>query len=346
MLKLSDFSLTPNHTLSRLITEWSQQNLAKQQISDDERLKQLLKAAQESSTNMDKSAMLSALRGVLREQEPIRKAFMQETGSAYAYSLLTPDAFHKISSEVVSILVELPLDSTAKKALGDDKTLHCLFDFLLDESLDTRMNAAKILTKLLESRDAGIHSTLTSVVSFGLKRLMTDIEHPAAMAAGLNLLSALPVTGNDISWVVRAGFVPILVELLPHFSSECIEMALKTLEILTATTEGKVALKNCQLSTCVSRLTAVLLKITEKCTLYAVLILLTIFKFEPGEDIEDFFVFSGLPRKLLLVLQSNCNPAVKKRALELLKLLDQTRTSKTGGPMNFKVNIETTETLL
>lgn len=307
MLTLSDFSLTPNRILSRLITDWSQQIRAQHQKSHDQRLKELLKA-----------------------------------------SLQEPSTSRKFNSETLSILAKLPFDSATKTVLGDGKTLALLFDSLLDESIDTRMNAARILGTLLDSRTASVDLHLSSEVSYGLKRLMTENEHPKAMAAGLNLLRSLVMTcsASDTSCSARVDFVPVLVELLPNYSPECVETALETLEMLTATTEGKEALITCPLLVCISSLTAFLLKITEKCTLYAVLILLTIFKSRPEEDVANTFLISGLPRKLLLVLQSNCNPALKKRALELLKLLDKARISTTAGAMNFKVRFETAGTLL
>ncbi|KAM1289295.1 hypothetical protein ACFX13_016939 [Malus domestica] len=61
------------------------------------------------------------------------------------------------------------------------------------------------------------------------------------------------------------------------------------------------------------------MKVSESCTEFALSILWAVCKLAPDEC-ASLAVEAGLAAKLLLVIQSGCNPVLKQRAAELLKL--------------------------
>ncbi|KAF2309616.1 hypothetical protein GH714_004298 [Hevea brasiliensis] len=81
--------------------------------------------------------------------------------------------------------------------------------------------------------------------------------------------------------------------------------------------EGSNALKDC--SGTIPNVVKLLMKVSESCTQLALSILWAVCKLAP-EECSALAVEAGLAAKLLLVIQSGCNPVLKQRSAELLKL--------------------------
>jgi hypothetical protein len=108
-----------------------------------------------------------------------------------------------------------------------------------------------------------------------------------------------------------------LVELLPYATIPCLETALAILDILSTTPEGRAALKDCACT--IPNIVRVLMRVSENYKQHALSILWTVCKLAP-EECTSTAVEAGIAAKLLLVIQSSCNPVVKQRSAELLKL--------------------------
>lgn len=333
MQKLSDYSLTPNHMLRRLIREWSRECRVKQGLEDEETLKGLLKMLQVSD-KLEVCDILRMILAILTDREHLRRGFMEDSDWPLLFSFLNTQG--KSAQLVLCILVQLlPLNANIRKALADPERLPWLFVRLVDVSRETQTNAAKILKFLLDSREVSFETASRPDVSSASEGLISEKEDPIAVAAGLGLLKALIIRSKNVgSWISNTNFVLLLVDLLPNSNPECVELALEILDTVSTTPEGQEALQS-TLPRAIFNLAMVVLKFSEKCTLYAVLILLVIFKItNKSAAVATSFKDSGLPRKLLLLLQSNCGPALKKRCVELLKLLSQDR--KADSSLNFE----------
>ncbi|KAJ6395110.1 hypothetical protein OIU84_021986 [Salix udensis] len=109
--------------------------------------------------------------------------------------------------------------------------------------------------------------------------------------------------------VVSIGTVPPLVELLPSLNSECLELALYILEVLSSIPEGRLALKDC--ASTIPNVVKLLMRVSEACMQLALSILWAVCMLAP-EECTALAVEAGLATKLLLVIQSGCNPELKQ----------------------------------
>lgn len=150
-----------------------------------------------------------------------------------------------------------------------------------------------------------------------LMRLVRDRRSPSGIFPSLSLLKMICLHGELQNLIVAVGAVPQLVEMLPNLNSDCLEIALIILDTLSTYPEGSIALKNC--SKTIPNLVRLLMKVSESSMLYALSVLSAVCKLSP-EECSSIAVDAGLAAKLLLVIQSGCNPVLKQKSAELLKL--------------------------
>lgn len=319
MQELWDDSITPNKTLHHLIYSWfSQKYLAMKKRSEDvqgralELLETLKKVKGQSRVEA-----LKELRKVVTAHASAKKTLVDNGGVSLISSLLGPFTSHAVGSEAIGILVILSLQSELKSNLMQPAKISLMVDMLNEGSIETKINCTRLIEMLMEGEDFGSENLPSLSLLVGLLRLVKNKKHPNGVLAGLGLLKAICLHEPVRNSVVSIGAVPQLVELLPNLSPECLELALYILEVLSTLPEGRLALKEC--SSTIPNLVKLLMRVSEICTQFALSILWAICKLAPDEC-ASLAVEAGLAAKLLLVIQSGCNPVLKQRSAELLKL--------------------------
>ncbi|KAI5655169.1 hypothetical protein M9H77_32356 [Catharanthus roseus] len=319
MQELWDDSITPNSTLYHLIYSWfTQKYLAMKKRSEDvqgqalELLETLKKVKGQARVQA-----LKELRQVVTAHDSAKKTVVDNGGVSLISSLLGPFTTHAVGSEAIGILVNLNLSSDAKLNLRQPAKISLMVDILNEGSIDTKINCTKLIEMLIEGEDfeSEIVSSLSLLV--GLLRLVKDKRHQNGVLSGLRLLKLICSHEPVRNSILSIGTVPQLVEVLPHLNPECLELALYILEVLSSLPEGGLALKNCP--SAIPTIVKLLMKVSESCTQFALSILWAVCKLAP-EECSALAVDAGLAAKLLLVIQSGCNPALKQRSAELLKL--------------------------
>jgi hypothetical protein len=174
-----------------------------------------------------------------------------------------------------------------------------------------------LIESLIEEKDFRSEIISSHSLLVGLMRLVKDKRHSNGICPGLSLLRTVCFYKEVKILLVSIGAVSQLVELLSGMEHECLELALCVLDSLSSIPEGRVALKEC-VST-IPIMVRLLMRISESCTQYALSILWSVCKLAP-EECSSIAVDAGLAAKLLLVIQSGCNPILKQQAAELLKL--------------------------
>lgn len=319
MQELWDDSITPNSTLYQLIYRWfTQKYLAMKKRSEDVqgRALELLETLKKVKGQARVQA-LKELRQVVSAHDSAKKTVVDNGGVALLSSLLGPFTTHAVGSEAIGILVNLDFSSDAKTNLRQPAKVSLMVDILNEGSIDTKINCTKLIEILIDGEDfeSEIVSSLSLLV--GVLRLVKDKRHPNGVLAGLRLLKMICSHESVRNSVVSIGAVPQLVELLPTLNPECLELALYVLEALCTLPEGGLALKNCP--SAIPAIVKLLMKVSESCTHFALSILWAVCKLAP-EECAALAVDAGLAAKLLLVIQSGCNPVLKQRSAELLKL--------------------------
>ncbi|XP_010547560.1 PREDICTED: U-box domain-containing protein 30 [Tarenaya hassleriana] len=319
MQELWDDSVTPNKTLYHLIYTWFSQKylLMKKRFEDVHGRAIEILGTLRKAKGQARVRALSELRQVVVAHSTARKTVVDEGGISVISSLLGPFTSHAVGSEAVAILVNLDLDSDSKAGLLQPAKVSLMVDMLNDGSMETKINCAKLIGSLVEEK--GFRAELVSSHSLlvGLLRLVKDKRHKNGISPALRLLKSISVYDQVRNLMVSVGAVPQLVDRLPTLDPECLELALFVLDALCLSLEGRVALKKSENT--IPNTVRILMRVSENCTGYALSILWWVCKLAP-EECSPLAIEAGLAAKLLLVIQSGCDPALKQRSSELLKL--------------------------
>ncbi|KAM7518433.1 hypothetical protein LguiB_017395 [Lonicera macranthoides] len=324
MQELWDDSVTPNTTLYHLIYSWfSQKYLAMKKRSEDVqgRALELLETLKKVK-GQARVKTLKELRQVVANHDSAKKSVVDNGGVSFISSLLGPFTTHAVGSEAIGILVNLKLSLDAKSNLMQPTKVSLMVDILNEGSIETKINCTKLIEILMEGNGNESGSEVVSSLSLlvGLLRLVKDKRHPNGLLSGLRLLKMIINSHEPVmSSVVSIGAVAQLVEMLPSYNTECLELALSILEVLSALPEGRQSLKDCPST--IANVVKLLMKVSESCTHSALSILWAVCKLAP-EECAALALDAGLAAKLLLVIQSGCSPVLKQRSAELLKLFD------------------------
>ncbi|KAK7311388.1 hypothetical protein RJT34_09503 [Clitoria ternatea] len=320
MQELWDDSVTPNNTLNHFILTWFSQKYSsmKKKFEDIQGTTLEVLNTLKKVKGQARVRALKQLRELVDSHVFTRKTVEENGGVALVSSLLGPFTSHAVGSEVIGILVNLDLSSELKRNLIHPAKVSLLVDIMNEGTIQTKMNCAKLIQMLLMEGNGSekVVSSLSLLV--GLLRLVRDKKHPKGVLTGLILLKIIICSRESVrSSVVSIGAVPQLIELLPNLNNECLEIALCILEVLSTVPEGTVALKECP--NIIPNVVKVLMRVSESCTQFALSILWAIYKLAPQECASKA-VEAGLAPKLLLVIQSGCNPVLKQMSSEFLKL--------------------------
>ncbi|KAL8211083.1 hypothetical protein R6Q57_005520 [Mikania cordata] len=319
MQELWDDSVTPNKTLHQLIHTWfTQKYLQMKKKSQDiqgnalEILETIKKVKGQARVRS-----LNELNQIVIDHITARTAVVEKGGVSVFSSLLGPYTTHAIGSVVVSILVHLNLDSSSRLNLMEPAKVSLVIDMLNEGSIETKINCTKLIQTLMEEDDFQAEIVSSHGLVVGLMRLVRDTRHPNGCLPGLKLLKSICWYQQARNLIINIGAVPQLVELLPGMNPECLELALFVLDAVSTVNEGNRALSGC--SNTIPNMVRVLMRVSESCTQLALSILWSICKLSP-EEYSSIAVDVGLAAKLLLVIQSGCDPLLKQRSAELLKL--------------------------
>ncbi|XP_065881153.1 U-box domain-containing protein 31-like [Euphorbia lathyris] len=316
MQELWDDSVTPNRTLQQLIISWfSQKYLALKKRSEDVqgRAIELLETLKKVKGQARVQA-LKDLRQLVTAHSTAKKAVLDNGGAALLSSLLSSFTTHAVGSEAIGILVNLDFDFTN---LMQPAKISLMVDMLNEGSVETKINCTRLIGRLMEKKGFESENVSSLKLLVGLLRLVKDKRHPNGILAGLNLLKSLCSHDSIRTSVVNIGAIPQLVELLPVLNKECLELTLQILQLVSTISEGKLALKECAKT--IPNIGKLLMKVSESCSEVALSILWAVCQLAP-EECAALAVEAGLAAKLLLVIQSGCNPELKQRSAELLKL--------------------------
>lgn len=322
MQNLWDHSLTPNTTLSQFIHSWFSHHYAsmKNQFHHVQSKALTLMDTLKKVKGQARVRTLRDLRLILTNHASTRKTIIDHGGLDLVHSLLGPFTSHAVGSEAIGILVNLGLNAELKKNLIHPAKISLLVDIMNEGTIDTKMNCAKLIETLLKEGDESetkIVSSLSLLV--GLLRLVRDKKHPSGVLTGLILLKTICSKSQESvrSSMVSLGAISQLIEVLPCLNNECLEIALYILEVLSTLPEGRLALKNCP--NIIPNVVKLMMRVSENSTQFALSILWAIYKLAP-EECASQAVEAGLAAKLLLVIQSGCNPVLKQMSTEFLKM--------------------------
>ncbi|KAJ7554148.1 hypothetical protein O6H91_06G128600 [Diphasiastrum complanatum] len=321
MLTIYDLSLTPNHTLRELIEDWYAHHgiIGKFQLEDIREVSSLLEEVR-TNKKQSRNKALKVLSNLVEGDEKVKIEIVQTGGMSALLSQLDLLSSPFVNSEVLSIFVTLPLNEENKKLLMTPVHLSAIIGLLHEGSIDTKVKAAKLIFCLItgnQDRRNRIGTNLS--VMAGLLSLLHEKTSSSALLSAFHVLQVLCSTSNQIRLLAaRSGAVLPLVNLLSHPNYECVEQSLTILELLSTTREGCSTINEYDKS--IPNIVAVITKISEICNEYAISLLEALCKSDMDKAAVQA-VKAGVVVKLLLIIQSTCCGRMKKKALNLIKLL-------------------------
>ncbi|CAA6667637.1 unnamed protein product [Spirodela intermedia] len=286
MQVLPTTDLVPNHTLHRLIQLWSFPSSASPSV--------LLRRLQ-SSPSGDPLPILRTLLDLSTDPHGLRE--LVDDPAAAAVCALSP--------------VLLARHGDGAESLADSLTVSSLLAVLKGESLESRIAAAEILEAAAATSAAAERKLLiagTGDLLAELLRLVRE-EEEAAADAGLSCLVALSPPRQTRVEMVRAGAVAVASKLLK---------ALKLMEVASTCSEGRAAI--CEDPVAVPAIVGKMMKVSAAAREHAVVVLWSVcYLFRDRRAQEAATRGNGL-MKILLLMQSNCSPATRQMAADLIKI--------------------------
>ncbi|CAB4283466.1 unnamed protein product [Prunus armeniaca] len=205
------------------------------------------------------------------------------------------------------------------KKTGRD-CLASLLVVLQQGSADARIASARILESIAVNAEAKFLISEKDGLLSELLKLTGPEKDPTLIEAGLSCLIAVSTPRRVKVRLVHLGAVKWLSKLLgdPNSATSTIEKVLKVLEMASSVKEGRA--KICEDGKCVAGIVQRLLKVSGAAMEHAVTILWSVcYLFKERAAQEAVAKANGLT-KILLLMQSNCSPAVRQMSADLLKI--------------------------
>ncbi|KAK4416748.1 U-box domain-containing protein 27 [Sesamum alatum] len=190
--------------------------------------------------------------------------------------------------------------------------------------LELRIAVARFLELMAARLCLELHSSPISeddeIYSELLRLITTSDLNPDAMDASLSFLTRLVVLKRNRVKMIRAGGVKVLAATLSQaeLSAPLSEKVLKLLEMSSGCKEGRNEI--CTNETCVRAIVKKVLKVSNAATEHAVTVLWSLCCLFGDKRAAAALAESNGMAKILLLLQSNCSPAVRQMCRDLLRV--------------------------
>ncbi|XP_050204573.1 U-box domain-containing protein 27-like [Mercurialis annua] len=334
ILQTKDF--VPNCTLQRLIQIWS--DSAERHQTHHPRVDSVAVPSQDEIKCMVKEIEYSKDRSFFKELEKIM-CFAEESDENRSF-LAKLDGFVEMLvdfmgdskeidfvEQVIRVLDLILMHITQHHQLmSKKKHLDSLVLILRrGKSIQSRIGSVRIVESIANNAESKLiigendDLLLELVKSTGLKNDPTLIE------ASLSCLISISKAKRVKSKLVNLKTIPELRKIITAEVSDTnlvlnstTEKALKLIETLVSCKEGRAEM--CNDVACIEAVVQKLFKVSSKATEHAVTILWSLcYLFRDGKAREAVMKSNGLT-KILLLMQSNCSPAVRQMATDLLKI--------------------------
>lgn len=364
VLHTKDF--VPNRTLQRLIQIWSdsvqhrvdsaaESSPPKPLLSQDQVLDLIRRLDPESSESSSFDS-LSKIVCFARESDenrrfvagadgfvPMLVKFLGNAADGGTRSLdlseLAVRALDMIRTEI-SDMVEKVATSMLKQSDGD--CLRSVVAVMQRGSVESRIGSARVLEWMAVSAEVKKKIGEKEEVLAELLKMINPEKDRSLMEAGISCLIAVSMGRRAKVRMVRLGVVKTLEKCLweQNMSVSMTEKVLRVLEAVSSVREGRTEI--CRERGVVERVVErVLLKVSSVATELAVTVLWSVCYLQSDKGAQDAVEKANGVTKILLLMQSNCSPAVRLMSADLLKMF---RLSSSNSSSSFLSSYDTNTT--
>lgn len=325
MQVLQSKEFVPNRNLHRLIQIWSD-SVARRQLDADtgvvpseDQVKALVK-------QLDNNCFSSLMKIICfaRESEGNREFLARMDGflNAVFDFMRNAESNIKLIEQVLKIL-DLILSKIAdKNPLLETNCLSTILLVLQQGSSDSQILSVRLLESMAVDGESKLKIAEKEGLLAELVKSLSKEKDPRLIEASLSCIIAITKQKRVKTKLIQSRTIPELKNLLsdPNTSVSIIEKSLKLLETFSSCKEG--FLEICRDSMLLQGVVQKVLKVSSKATEHAVTILWSVCYVFRDEKAREAVVSSngnGMT-KFLLLMQSNCSPAVRQMSSDLLKI--------------------------
>ncbi|KAK7257581.1 hypothetical protein RIF29_31647 [Crotalaria pallida] len=334
-LLLTNLSLTPNHTLHRLIQAWctNNPNFRIEHIpnpkSTIDQTHQIVKLLTEAKSFPDKLLKcIRRLRSIALESES-NKICLESAGAIDFLASSLKNNHQEESSDVmiiedeaIEVLVQLNLSGSQLEKLINNESIQfieSLFHVLRLGNNKSRAYATMLLKSAFEVAGPTQLNCVKMELFVEIIRVLRDQISQQASKAALKLLLELFPWGRNRIKAVEGGAVLVLIELLIDASDRrSCELILIALDKLCGCAEGRAEFLNHGAGLAI--VSKKILRFSHVVSDRGVRILASICKYSATPRVLQEMLIVGAVNKLCLVLQVDVSFKAKERAMEILKL--------------------------
>lgn len=352
---LLSFDQIPNHSLRKMIQDWCVENRSygveriptpRVPVTPYE-VSEICKKINGATQRVDQKKCQELVRKIKNwgKESQRNKKCIVENGVGYVLSACFESFERSVSmekhvdllGEILSVLSWMfPLGVEGQNKLASVKSLNCIVWFLKSgDDLSVRQNAVLVLKGLLSLDQKHVNALveIEGVVE-ALVKLIKEPIGPTATKASLMAIFYMTSPSNlnekMIPTFVEMGLVSLIIEILVDGDKSICEKGLGVLDHICDCKEGREkAFENVLL---VAVLIKKILRVSDLASKLSVSILWKLCKNRENrsdKDHEEGVVLEALQvggfQKLLVLLQVGCGESTKKKAKELLKLLNLCR---------------------
>ncbi|XWS29399.1 hypothetical protein CRYUN_Cryun24cG0026300 [Craigia yunnanensis] len=327
MQVLQSKEFVPNRNLQRLIQIWSD-SVARRQRDAESAANSVVVPSQDQVKvlvkQLDNNCFSSLTKIVCfaRESEENREFLARMDGflNAVFDFMRNAESDIKLIEQVVKILDLMQIKILDKKPLLESNCLSTILLVLQRGSSDSQIQSVRLLEFIAVDGESKLKIAEKEGLLLELVKSSSKEKDPRLIEASLSCLIAITVLKRVKTKLIQCRTIPELKNLLSeqNMTVSIIEKSLKLLETLSSCKEGIVEI--CHDSILLQAIVQKVLKVSSKATEHAVTILWSVCYLFRDEKAQEAVVSSNGMTKFLLLMQSNCSPAVRQMSADLLKI--------------------------
>ncbi|KAK3003661.1 hypothetical protein RJ639_012417 [Escallonia herrerae] len=198
-------------------------------------------------------------------------------------------------------------------------SLSSMLLLLKQGSLDSKIATARVLELISVDLESKVCVAEYKDILVELLRLASYESDTSAVEVGLSCLVSISMPKKTRIRLVDLGAVKVLAKMVSGsaMSASVVEKVLKLIEMVSACKEGRAEI--CEDEVCVEAIVKKVLKVSSVATEHAVSILWSLCCLFRDHKAQEAVARSNGLAKILVLMQSNCSPAVRQMSGDLLK---------------------------
>ncbi|KAI0528614.1 hypothetical protein KFK09_001156 [Dendrobium nobile] len=338
---LPSTDLTPNLTLRRLIQLWSATADSVANSAPNNHRHVAVNIVRDIRSSSDPSPLLRRLADFFldADNDVFEKNAIVGCAAAAVSSVLIQNAgqietLHAAAKALAVILATNCVEENNKKVAISYLISHlsasvsALLSILKDgKTVESCADAARILCAILLSSDSNSKASIaekSDLIPELIRLIRQEKMHRDSIDAGIDCLTAICGVRGARFRMVKEGIVPAVVKVMKAEAvmapASTTEKAIRLLEAASGIAEGRSEI--CKAAEeCLGAVLRRMMKVGKEGMEAAVVVLWSVcYRFQDRRAVEAVKAENGGVMKILLLMQSNCSPAVRQMSGDLLKI--------------------------